>query len=90
MSTDRPPLRVVPPPSKGGRTTRARRRRARETEPEDAAKFVLGAANLVAGAMDLLGALSKGESVLPAAKKALRRTKKRGRALEKAYAEPDE
>jgi hypothetical protein len=56
----------------------------RNPTPKEAKAAVLGFANVVAGVLDVLGELSDGAPAGKAVKKAVRRTRARGKALHDA------
>lgn len=65
-------------------------RRSRASEAEDARDALLLGANVLAGVFDFFSGLEQGEETLPAARKAVKRTKTRAKAIRNASREPDE
>lgn len=62
--------------------------RKKDLRPKDAAKTILQGAIALAGVFDVLEALEEGSDLMPAAKGALKKTKRRRKALKKVMAEP--
>lgn len=71
-------------------SARGRRRGDDVDSAADTRDAILVAGNLIAGAFDLLDGLQRKEPLLVAAKKAVRKTKKRAKALRDASASEDE